>query len=288
MQKKKTTELECAERRYQSLIEKRNELNAKAREFADARNILNDEKRRIIDESKDLRDKRRKLVTKMREHKTRRNAYQDKAKTLIEAKRKSKKGIPPGGVGREIETRKAEMKYIDMKQQTVPMSVHEENKLLDELKDKLKDLERLESVKEEEDTIFAEVKKVDASITELFEMADEEHKKVVTLSKEVNEVHEKVTTITKSLSHLTSESNKNHEGFLAVKEKANHYHEKAQEMREKLMAIRNEKRDEVREGRKAIKDHNVSVKKALGDKKSQDKAADDALQQLLKKGKVEI
>lgn len=288
MQKKEKSEIEGAEKRYSSLIEKRNEFNQKAREFAEARNALNDEKRRILNESKELREKRKALVKEMRQHKTRRNAYQDKAKALIEARKKRRKGMPAGGVGKEIEARKAEMKYIEMRQQTVPMSVQEENQLLDDLKTKLKDLERLESAKEEEDAILKEVKKVDASITELFEMADEEHKKVVKLSKQINEIHDQITTMTSSLGHLNAESNKNHEGFLAMKEKADHYHKKSLEMREKLMAIKNERREEVRAGRKMVSDHNRAVKKNLESPESRDKAADEALEQLLKKGKVEI
>ncbi len=287
MQKKPKSELEGAELRHSSLIEKRNEYNDKAKEFAESRNVLNAEKRRILDETKEMREKRHELVVMMRKHKTRRNAYQDKAKALIAQKRSKKKGIP-GSVKKEIETTKADLKYADIKQQTVPMSLHKENELLDTIKEKLKNLERLESLKEEEDKIFAEVQKVDASITELFEMADEEHKKVVKLSKEINKIHDTISTSMKSLTHLTIESNKNHEGFLAMKEKANHYHEKAQEMRQKLMAIRNEKRDEARAGRKAIKDHNIQVKKTMDSDKSKDKAAKKALEELLKKGKVEI
>ena len=92
----------------------------------------------------------------------------------------------------------------------------------------------------------------------------------------------------KSISHLIAEANKNHEAYVAIKEKADGFHEKSQEMRKKLMAIRNEKRDEARAGKKLVTDHNKDVKKQMGSEEDLDAAADDALQLLLKKGKVEF
>jgi len=287
MQKKNRSEQDSAEEKHSSLIEKRNELNQQAREFADARNLLNAERRKILDESKGLRDERKKYVDKMRVHKKRRNAYQDKGKALIEKKKKSK-GKVPEGLSTQIITTKAEVDSMDMKQQTVPMTVQAENLLLDELKSKTSVLKDLESIKEEENKILDDIKKTDLSITELFELADEEHKKVVEYSKKADAIHETISASMKSISHLIAEANKNHEAFVVMKEKADGYHEKSQEMRNKLMAIRNEKRDEARAGKKLVTDHNKDVKKHMGDEKDLDKAADDALQQLLKKGKVEF
>ncbi len=287
MQKKNRSEQDSAEEKYSALVEKRNELNTQAREFAEARNTLNAERRRILDESKELRDERKKAVDKMREHKKRRNHFQEKGKALIEKKKKSKGKIPEG-LNKEIATTRADVRSLDHKQQTVPMTVQEENVLLDEMKIKMKNLKDLEVVKEEEDSIMDDVKKTDLSINELFELADEEHKKVVEYSNIANEAHEKISNTMKSISHLISEANKNHEAYVVMKEKADGFHQKAMEMRKKLMALKNEKREEVRAGRKQVTDHNKDVKKYLGDEKDLDKAADDALQQLLKKGKVEI
>jgi hypothetical protein len=59
-------------------------------------------------------------------------------------------------------------------------------------------------------------------------------------------------------------------------------------MREKIIEIRKEKRMEKMEELKAIRDVNLAVKKALDDVSKKDKAAEEALQMLLKKGKIEI
>jgi uncharacterized coiled-coil DUF342 family protein len=287
MQKKKKTEEENAELRYRGLIEKRNELNAQAREVADVRDSLNQERRDIMDEMRALRDERKALVDKMREHKKARNLYQQRAKELIEVKRGKRKDIHPG-LEKELEALRADLKTLDVQQQTSALTLQEENELLDRIKGRAKELERLEKVAAEQDAIISEVEDVDTSISELFKMADEEHKMVVVFSNQAQEIHDRITLIIKSVSHLVAESNKNHEAFLKLKERADDYHQKASEMREKLMAIRNIKRDEIRETRKMIREQNKAVKQALDDDKKRDAAADEALQTLLKKGKVEI
>ena len=287
MQKKKVTEEENAEIRYRGIIEKRNELNDQAREFADARNTLNDERRDLVEEIRELRDERDDIVKKMRRHKKVRNGYQDKAKALIEMRKGKRKGIHKN-LDRDIEGLRAEVKMIELKQQTTVLTIEEENVLLKNLKKQYEEVKRLESVLGEQDAILSEVKDVDEKITLLFKMADEEHEKVVTLSKQSQEVHDRVTLMGKSITHLIAEANKNHDSYVKIKERANSYHEKATEMREKLMAMRNIKKDEIRESRQLITQQNKAVRMALNDEKKLEAAAEDALETLLKKGKIEI
>jgi len=287
MQKPKVTEEENAEIRYRGIIEKRNELNDQAREFADARNMLNNERREIIEDIQVLREERDGIVKKMRQHKKLRNQHQDKAKALIEQKKGKRKGIHKD-LDRDIETIRAEVKMLELKQETTVLTIEEENELLKNLKKQYNEVKRLEAIQGEQDAILSEVKNVDEKITLLFKMADEEHAKVVALSKQSNEVHDRITLMSKSISHLISEANKNHEAYVKLKERADEYHQKANEMREKIMAVRNLKRDEIRESRQLISQQNKAVRMALNDEKKLEAAANDALETLLKKGKVEI
>jgi len=287
MQKKKSTEQENAELKYRGLIEKRNEYNQQAKEFADTRNTLNNEKRDCLEEIFALRADRGTLVDKIRDHKKIRNAFQQKARELIEVKKGKRKNIHPG-VAKELEALRAELKMMDVKQQTVPLSLQDENELLDTMRKRVKEIERLEKLMNEQESIISQVKNVDGSITELFKRADEEHAKVVELSGQAQELSDRITIIFKSVTHLTVESQKNHESYLKMREKADEQHQKATEMREKLMAMRNVKRDEIREARQQLKEQNRAVRDALYDKKKLDKAAEEALETLLKKGKVEI
>ena len=59
-------------------------------------------------------------------------------------------------------------------------------------------------------------------------------------------------------------------------------------MRDKIIEIRKEKRMEKYEELKAIRDVNIATRRALDDKTKKDKAADEALAMLLKRGKIEI
>jgi len=287
MQKRVQTEEQSAELRYKIIIDKRNELNDQAREFADTRNMLNKERRETIDEIKELRDERDVLNKQMRRHKKTRNGYQDKAKDLIEKKKGKRKGIHQD-LDKDIETLKTDVKALEIKQETTSLTLVEEKELLDTLKKQFVEIKRLEEVLGEQDSILADVKDVDEKITMLFKLSDEEHQKVVAVNNQAKEVHDHITLMNKSITHLILESNKNHENYAKLKERADEFHKKADEMRGKLMAMRNIKRDEIRESRQLIKDQNKSVRYALTDEKKLDKAADDALQQLLKKGKVEI
>lgn len=287
MQKPKLSEDQNAEVKYRGIIDKRNELNDQAREFADARDALNAERREIIEQIRDLRDERDVIVKQMRQHQKARNQYQDKAKSLIEAKKGKRKGIHKD-LDRDLETLKAEAKLKEVEQETTVLTIEEENELLKELKKQYNEIKRLEALLGAQDAILSEVKDVDEKITMLFKMADEEHEKVVAFSKQAREMHDRITLMGKSISHLISESNKNHEAYVKLKERADEYHQKANEMREKIMAIRNVKKDEMRESRKLISDQNRSVKAALDDEKKLEAAADDALTTLLKKGKLEI
>lgn len=287
MQKKEKTEEQSAEVRYRGIIEKRNELNDQAREFADTRDMLNKERRDTVDEIKSLRDERDALNKLMKKHKNTRNKYQDQAKDLIEKKKGKRKGIHKD-LDRDIETLKADAKLMEVKQETTSLTLDEEKELLDKLKKNYEEIKRLEAVLGEQDAILADVKDVDEKITLLFKLADEEHQKVVALNKQAREVHDRIVLMSKSITHLVAEANKNHEQYVKLKERADSYHERGKEMREKLMALRNVKRDEIRASRKMIDDQNKAVRSALLDEKKLDAAADDALEQLLKKGKVEI
>jgi len=150
----------------------------------------------------------------------------------------------------------------------------------------MKEIHRLEKIKAQQDAEKGELRRYSDDITELFSMADEEHKFVVEFANKANEAHEKITAMMEEVTNMIREANKNHAAFVAAKEKADEFHQKGLEMREKVMASKREKYDEQRAARQDIVDQNKSVRAALLDKEKLDKAADDAFQQLLKKGKV--
>ncbi len=287
VRRKEKTELDTAEIKLESLIERRNAANAEASGVRQERDLLHEQRRTLVDQVRTLRDERDALVKEMRVHRDRRNELQAKAKELIELKRKVR-GAMHTAIGGDLDRLRKEVKDLQTRQETTPMKLEEENALLDDLRGKLRELKELEGLKGDQDKTYREVRDLDTSITDLFKAADQEHELVVKLSTEQKDRHEKLMAIVGQIDGLTTEADKKHEEYLKARERADELHKKAMEMREKVLTIRNEKRAEIREARDMIRQQNLTVRKELLDDKKLDKAAEDALQVLLKKGRVEV
>ena len=281
------SESESAELRYKGILDKRDEFNNLAMKFRDARNQLTDQKMDRLDELRRMKEERGAIVKKLRAHKAKRDAYQKKFKELLTYKRNKRKDIRTG-LPHEINSIKSEVKKLDMKQQTVPLPIQEENELIDEIRLKVKGVKELEKKAAQQDTNKIQVDDIDKALTDLKEMADEEHKHVVELSEKADELRAKQDDAFKEITHLIIEGKKNHESHLAAREKAQEQHVKAMEMREKIMASKREVRDEARAARREVDEANRAARKALLDPNKLDEAAELSLKELLKKGKVEI
>ncbi|MEW5937746.1 MAG: hypothetical protein AB1665_08015 [Candidatus Thermoplasmatota archaeon] len=287
MQKKKRSQVESAELRYQALLVKRNEFNDLAREHREARDLLNQEKKEKLEEINRLKEERTALVKQIRDHKVKRDACHQKFKELLQLKRSRKKAIYTS-LPSEIEALKAEINDLDMKQQTIPLTIQEENELIDEIKHKISDMRVLEKRAGEQEVIKIEVGDMDRALTELREMAEQEHRCVVELSIKVREIIDRQDALFKESSHLIAEANKSHEALLSARERADHYHAKAVEMREKILAIKREMREDARAGKREVEEINRAVRRVLDDPQAMEKAAEHSLRELLKKGRVEI
>jgi len=284
---KKISELQSAEMRFRALLNKRDEINEQAALLRSERDSLNEKKRELQDQMNAARDRRDELVKKMRIHKSKRDGFQAKAKELLEFK-KSLKGKQVGSLKQEIHAQEAEVRMLELRQQTVPLTIPKERELLEIIKSKSAEVQRLKKVLLEQDKIEREVKDLDASINALFRQADKEHAEVVKYSDEQHKAHEEASALYKDVATLAASANKKHDEFMKLREEANAAHDKASEMRDKIIEIRKEKRMEWMEEKKAIRDVNISARRALDDKAKKDKAADDALAMLLKKGKIQI
>jgi uncharacterized coiled-coil DUF342 family protein len=284
---KKISELQSAELKFRALLNKRDEINEQAVLLRSERDSLNERKKVLQGQMGAARDKRDALVTEMRVHKKKRDELQAKAKDLIAYKQKMK-GKPLGSLKDEIRALEREAKEMERTQQTVPLSIPKERDLLDNLRKKIAQVADLKKTLSEEEKVLKEVRDVDKSIDSLFKQADKEHDEVVRLSEEQHKAHEEASVFVKEIAALRASADKKHEEFLKLREEADAAHNKAQEMRDKVIDIRKEKRMERMEERNAVRDVNIATRKALDDKVKKDKAADEALAMLLKKGKVQI
>ena len=284
---RKISDLRSAEEKFRALLNKRDDINSQAAAFRTERDGLNAKKREVQEKIREERDQRDALVAEMRTHKDQRNDLQRQAKELIEFKRKLK-GRPLGDLNDEIKALSKQIKELNLKQQTVPMALPEEKKLLDDLRAKIAELERIKVILSEQEKIVKEIHNIDQSIDELFRRADKEHEEVVRLSKESQERHDRVTGLMKEVAVLKGAADKNHADFVKLKGEADGVHQKAVEMRDKIIEIRKERRAAWQEERDSIKAVNEATRKALDDERRRDQAAEEALELLLKKKKVEI
>ena len=287
VRKKTFSELEQAEIRLQSLLEKRDALNAEAQLLRKERDLVHEKKREIGGNLRELKDRRAALAADARSHRVKRDELQGKAKALIELKRKLR-GTSTSDVGAELRAMKRRVSQMEMRQQTASLTLHEENELLDELKKSMKRLKSLESLKADQDKISKDVRDLDAGITELFEGAEKEHLAAAALSAKARAVHEETLGLSRSVSALIADGNEKHEGYLAARAKADEIHGKVVEMRDKVLSIKGAKRAEAREARDMLREQNRQVRRTLLDPRKLEDSADDALKALLEKGRVEI
>jgi len=281
---KKIDDLRNAEEKFRALLNKRDDINAQASAIRSERDTLNDQRRELQEQVREVCDKRDALVAEMRVYKDRRNDLQRKAKELIEFKGKLK-GRPMGDLNSEIRKLSGEIESLDLTQQTVPMTIPKERKLLDDLKAKRNELERVRTILVDQEKIVKEIRDIDQSIDELFRQADKEHEEVVRLSNESQEHHDHVM---KEISSLKGVADKKHADFVKLREDADAAHQKATDMRDKIIEIRKERRAEWQEEQDSVNEVNKAARDIFDDEKRKDAAAEEALQLLLNKKRVEM
>src|SRR5437667_4490064 len=287
VRKKTLSELDQAEIKLQSLLEKRDALNREAQLIRQERDLVNGTKRQIGATLRALKDRRASFAGEARKHRQKRDELQGKAKALIELKRKLR-GSGHADIGVELRALKRRVSQLDMRQQTASLTLSAENELLGELKDSMKRLKQLEILKADHDKIAKEIRDIDSGITDFFQAAEEEHEAAIALSEKARSVHEGTVGIVHQISALIHDGNEKHEAFLAARDKADEVHAKVVEMREKVLSIRGAKRSEAREARTLLRQQNRSVRDALLDERKLEASADAALKALFEKGKVEI
>ncbi|WP_455392787.1 hypothetical protein [[Eubacterium] cellulosolvens] len=279
--------LEDAEKRFQGLIEKRDELHAEGNLIKEERDVLHQQKRDLVDKTKELKDERAALVEKMREHKKRRDQAQGEAKRLIARRRGKSQEMYHDLIG-QIDDLETDLKLMDYQYQTEPLDMKKEKEFLDRFKEKYNKLLELKKLKPDHQVLLGEIDDINERITALFKLADDEHLEVDKHYKSSQKVHEKIQKLNEEVNVLAEEANKKHEEFIKLNQRATHFHERAMEMRGKILSIRKERREIFTEARKVVDDLNLEVRKRLEDEEALDKAAEEAVKKLKEKGKFNL
>jgi uncharacterized coiled-coil DUF342 family protein len=279
--------LNSAQKKYQALIEKRDTLHEEANTFKIERNRLNDKKKNLVEEMKEYKTKRNECTSKMKEHKIKRDQLQNQAKSLINYKRDKSNEIFRD-LPSDILAAEEQLKDLDMKYQTSSLTPEEENKLLDTIRSKYRELDELKKLKPAQQDLLSDIDDTDEKITRLFQLADEEHEDVVRLSEESQKYHDQMQVYVDDISVLIAEADQKHEEFKKINDRATYYHERALELRSQIVAIRKVLRKQAKDAKKVIEEQNLAVSKALDDDDKIDEAIDKQLEELKNKGKIEM
>jgi len=287
MAKKKIDQLKSSEEKYQTLIAKRNERNEQAFAVRDERNALNDKKKELFGQLKELRAERRELSEKIGEHKAKRNELQTKAKSMIEMKRKLLSSMKKN-TDFDLSSKKHLASKLEMEHQTVPLSLEKEAELLKRIRDLYGHITQLEDLVKNQKVLRFSIEEIDQTIDDAFRVANSEHQHLLILVEERKSLDERIGELLNEKGALAAIADKKHEEYLEIKGAADKYHAKAKELREKILEIRAERRREREEQRIAVEEQNKNVERELLDAEKIGKAADNALQKLLSKGKVNL
>ena len=272
-------QLKNAEKKYQSLIEKRNELNQVARQFRDERDMLNEKRKELKNDMEKIKKEREKLVAKMKEHKEKRNQYQQQAKELIDAKRK-KKGNVIKNLPLRVEEIKADIQMMEYEQETTILDTRKENKLIEKIKQKRKEYNDVKKQMEKQKLIEVDLSDTDKAITDLFKKADAEHEKVQKYYSESQQKHEEYKKHVNEIATLIGEANKKHKKYIEMRDEAQVNHEKALEMRSKIVSVKKERMQRFQESREILRNQNLKARKELMDNEKLEKVAEKSVEAL--------
>lgn len=273
--------------KFNSLIEARNQSNDLARAAADARNQLNEARRGKSEEIETHKAARDAANEVMRTHRAARDAYQEQAKALI-AQKKGKAGALDRSLHLQVRKLQNDIAAMVEQQQTAVLSPSKEKVLVEKIRDLFLELKAKEAELKQQKVVEVDLSDTDGSIDDFFAKADAEHVQVVAALKEAQGHHEKFIAGVKEIRMLVSEANKKHAEFVAHKQKADESHTRAMELREKVMAVRSERKAEFDAQRKEIQQVNQTARRNVADPKALDRLKDDALEQLKKGGKISL
>lgn len=285
--KKEVEQLRNAEKKFQSYLDRRNELNELAKVLRSERDMINGKHKELREDMARLKVERDELVAQMRVHKDIRNKYQKQAKELIEARRK-KKGEVFKNLPLRVEELKADVQMMEYQQETTILNPQDENDLIDKIRKKQKEYQKFQKELDKQQSLQIDISDKDKAIDELFKKADEEHEVVQKFYNESQKKHEEYLKIVNELSVNIAEANKKHEEYIETRNEAQRNHEKAIEMRGHILEVRDERRKRYEESKRILKEQNISARKAVMDTDKLQKIADSALDALKKGEKISL
>lgn len=273
------------QKRFDTLVEKRNELNDVAKQLRQERDLLHEGRREFKERMDKAKAERDRLNAEMKAAKAKRNEYQKQAKDLI-GSRKGKAGEVAKSLPLQARQLEKQIRDLEHKQETQPHTIEEERELLKIVKAKQTELNEIKAKLDADREIKVDLSNLDEAIDELFKLADAEHARVQELHKEAQKWHDEFVAAVEESKVLTKEANDKHLAYVDARRRADENHKKAMELREDIGNIRGEQRAERDAARREIQDINKQARDAVADPKKIDEKADESLDSLKKGGKI--
>jgi uncharacterized coiled-coil DUF342 family protein len=277
----------------ESLKDQRMELISRAREQVAVRNGLNQEFRSLITQVRDLRAKRDELNRKVKELKTQRDGY--RARVTEERQRLEKLEAEVEDFSKRVSGSyskiREEMKQIEWKIQTNPLTPQVERPLIKHLSGLESELAVHEKLKRMRDRVL----ECRATMTGLRIKAQEVHGELTALADESEKVHLELTKVAEQASLKKKEADEAHRSFVEAKTMLDSQQEKFIGNLVKIKEIRDQARVEFEgtrmhmEKERVRKEREVREKLASsGSEKMQKgrKISLDEFKALMEKGKI--
>jgi phosphoserine phosphatase len=283
-------ERENLEKKADMFVQKRNELNDRARQLREERDLLNGKRQELMGKMDEIKKERDGHNANLREHKEKRNAYQQQAKLLIAKQRGEKKNKEPGKESAVFQAKRLESEIRDMEydQQTTVLTTKQENKLIETIRKKRIELTALAREAEKIRLQSVDLRNSSDAIDQLFKLADAEHQEVVKYYKLAQAAHEQFMKVFQETSMIMATANAKHAEFIETRNKSDEQHQEFLKLREKMLELRGKEFAEKNEARQIIREQRDQVRKAIADPQKLDEHADDVLEQLKKGGRIKL
>ncbi|MFQ5986802.1 MAG: coiled-coil protein [Thermoplasmata archaeon] len=200
---------------------RRDELNSRTKEWIEKRDALNAQVREYVEEAAEHRNERDRLNEAVQGAKAERETWNRKVSELLDAlnrlrRRKTPKGAVP------LEKLKRDLRGLEFRQQTSVLAVDKERDLIEQIARLRSDIKRREMVLEED----AEVRDLQASVSETKETAEHHHQEVTRLADEAQVHHDAMVTLYEQADTARRDADKAQEQFIKTKMTADKEHQR--------------------------------------------------------------
>ncbi len=276
-----------SENKHQMILQKRNMYIEEAKKAREELDMLNKSKAEKLKELDQIKMRKRELREDFHRHVEVRNNYRKVAFEAIEKRKAIRKQHDPN-YGKSISELMEYIKDLELRQQTVSMPIAEENKLIEELRKKTSELKEMEKNLSEHDKISGSLVELNKIVDENMKKADEANLIIDKLKKELDDEEEKLVNFVNGFGSVVEVANAKYKEYIEYVKKAKEEGKKAYEMRIRILTLKKGNKNELMATKREVEELNKSVDKQFGNADAINRRADNFLDELKKKGKINL